>query len=289
MVVCSVRTRVEVGRSSVVHEVRAAAPLMRDLRAPVTARGPWLTAVLNVRAAPGPRSRPVAVVLATHPRGRPEAAAFLELRRRGLTTVVSVLGGVAEPLPGGRPSARLLARDDEAARRLADGVLGLLGTLRRPWSLELAGLPLGDPTARALAAGLPTSVLGNARSERLVDVLDTAAQPGRTPLVRSRDPRVLERWLPHLLAGAPPRCRSFLRATARLHAAIGELEVAVAAEDGVLRAGLLTLVDGEDRWPWWGTGDGPGLRAEMGAPLVGLSVRARAWPSRRVISRGGAR
>ena len=48
--------------------------------------------------------------------------------------------------------------------------------------------------------------------------------------------------------------------------------------DGALRAALLTLVDGTDRWPWWGTSDIGGLRTEMGAPLVGLTVPARGWP-----------
>jgi hypothetical protein len=256
------------------------APLMAALRAPVTARGPWLTAVLNEAAAARSRSRPVAVVVEAHRQGRPEAVALLELRRRGLTAVVSMLGGAAEPLPGGRPTARLLARDEDAANRLADGVLDLLGTLRRPWALELTGLPLGDPTARALSARLPTSVLGNVRSLRLVDELDDLAG---TSVARSRDPRVLERWLPPLLARADGhRARVLLRAAARLHAAIGQLELAVVADGDDIRAGLLTLIDGDDRWPWWGTGEG--LRTEMGAPLVGLTVPGRGWPSRTALS-----
>jgi hypothetical protein len=257
---------------------------MTALRAPVTAQGPWLTAVLNDGAVARPRARPVAVVVEAHRQGRPEAAAFLSLRRRGLTTVVGMLGSGTEPLPGGRPSARLLARDEEAAGRLADGVHDLLTTLRRPWSLELAGLPLGDPTSRLLAARLPTAVLGNVRSTRLVDELDDL---GPTSVVRSRHPRVLEQWLPALLAAADPRARAFLRATARLHAAIGELELAVVTDGGSLRAGLLTLVDGDDRWPWWGTG--AGTRTEMGAPLVGLTAPARGWPARSALSPGAAR
>jgi hypothetical protein len=278
-----VSTRVEVGRARVVAEIRAAAPLMAAVRAPVTARAPWLTAVLNTGAAVRPRTRPVAVVVES---SRPEAAAFLSVGRRGLTTVVTVLGGGTGPLPGGRPPARLLARDEAAAGRLAEGVTDLLRTLRRPWTLELAGLPLGDPTARLLAARLPTAVLGNVRSTRLVDELGDGTGPRGAPVVRSRDPRVLERWLPDLLAEADPHARTFLRAAARLHAAIGEVELAVVMDGDTLSAGLLTLVDGADRWPWWGTG--PGLRTEMGAPLVGLTAPARGWPARAALSPAAA-
>ena len=90
---------------------------------------------------------------------------------------------------------------------------------------------------------------------------------------------MLERWLPSLLAAAPPRSRRFLRAAARLHAAIGQLELAVISDGETLRAGLLTLVDGSDRWPWWGTTSIGGLSTEMGAPLVSLIVPARRWPA----------
>ena len=248
---------------------------MALLRTPVTARGPWLTAVLNDAAIGRPRARPAAVVVEAHPQGRPDAVAFLSLRRRPLTTEVTVLGNRTAPTPGGRPAARLPARDEAAAARLADGICELVGSLRGPWTLRLAGLPLGDPTTAALAARLPTAVLANARSTRLVDGLDEI-----DAVERSRDPRMLERVLPALLERqADPRARGFLRAAARLHAAIGQVEVASATADGKLRAGLLTLLDGTDRWPWWGFSDVGGLRTEMGAPLVSLTVPARGWPS----------
>ncbi|NEK85376.1 hypothetical protein GCU60_06310 [Blastococcus saxobsidens] len=279
--------RVVSGHARVVREVRAAGPLMARLSAPVTARGPWLTAVLNEGAARTPRLRPVAVVVddapGDAPGEAPRAAAFLALRRRGLSTVVELLGQSRTPLPGGRPPARLLARDQAAAGQLADGVLQLLGSLRGPRSVRLAGLPLGDPTAAALAARLPTSVLGNARSTRLVDVLDDVG-----PVQRSRDPRVLERVLPALLAAVPDRrTGDFLRATARLHAALGQLEVAVAGT-GPAPGVLLTLVDGTDRWPWWST-DEAGLRTEMGAPVVSLTVPARVGSPLPGLSRRRAR
>jgi hypothetical protein len=257
----------------VVREVRAATPLMATLRAPVTARGPWLTAALNTAATRRFDGRPVAVVVEPHPQGRPEALALLVLRRRGPRTEVSLLGADVVPLPGGRPPARLLARDESAAALLADGILGLLGRLRGPWALRLAGLPLGDPTVRDLAARLPTAVLGNARSAALVDELDRLG-----PVHRTRDPARIDRALPGLLARQPDRrAREFLRTAARVHAAADQLELAAVPGDDGPRAGLLTLLDGADRWPWWGYGAAGGLRTQMGSPLVSLTVPAR-WP-----------
>jgi hypothetical protein len=257
-----VATRIVSGPAQVAAELRRATPLMTALRAPIPARAPWLTAVLNAAGArPAVRrwqSRPVAVVV-DGPAQQPAAAAFLSLRRSGPVTTVSMLGAGVAPLPSGRPAARLLARDDAAARLLAEGILELLARRRGPWALRLTGLPLGDPTAAELSAALPDSVLANVRSRRLVDSLD-----GVGPVERSRDQAVLERWLPALLEAEPdPRARAFLRASARLHAAIGRLETAT--------------VDGRDGWPWWGTSRIGGLDDAKGAPLVGLTVAARTW------------
>jgi len=268
-----VSTRIAVGRAPVAREVRAAAPLMAALRAPVTARAPWLTAVLNTGAARRGGGRPVAVVVEPSP-GRPDAVAFLTLRRRGPVTVVTVLGGDTGPVPAGRPPSRLLARDPRAADLLAAGVCDLLGTLRGPRRLRLTGLPLGDPTARALAARLPDGLLANARSTATVDDLAAVGD-----VLRSRDPRQLERWLPHLLPRVDgARDRVFLRAAARLHAAIGQVEVAVVPGGGGPRAALLTLVDGDDRLPWWGWTDIGGLGTAMGFPVVSLTDPTRGWP-----------
>jgi len=248
---------------------------MDAVRAPIPARAPWLTAVLHARAAQPAAlrwwSRPLAVVVDGAPDG-PAAAAFLTLRRRGLTTEVSMLGQGTAPLPGGRPTARLLARDDGAAARLAAGILELLSTRRGPWALRLAGLPLGDPTAAHLTAALPDSVLANVRSRQLVDRLDDVGA-----VERSRDPVVVERELPALLAESDGAARAFLRASARLHAAIGRVEVAVVRRGDRVEAGLLTLIDGADRWPWWGTSRIGGLDDAPGSPLVGLTVAARDW------------
>jgi hypothetical protein len=269
-------TRVAAGRARVVREVRAAAPLTAELRAPAPARGPWLTAALGLGAAQPALvrwgHRPVAVVVEEHPPDPPSAAAFLTLHRRGPRATVTLLGSDVAPLPGGRPTSRLLARDDAAAGQLAEGLLGLLDGLHGAWSLQLRGLPMGDPVVRALADRLPEAVVANVRSSRLVDELDGSG--GRVE--RGADPAWIDRRLPDLLAREPDaRVRRALRLLARVHAAAGELELAVVGRvgDGPVRGALLTLVDGPDRWPWWGWSDVGGLRTEMGAPLVGVTVR----------------
>ncbi|MGY1807328.1 hypothetical protein ACI8AF_08150 [Blastococcus sp. SYSU D00669] len=275
-------TRVVSGRARVVREVRAAAPLMARLRAPVPARGPWLTAVLTTASS---WSKPVAVVVEPHRQGRPAALALLGLRSRGPVVQATLLGdGPATPAPEGRPPFRLLAADPAAADLLAAGVVDLLGSLRRPWTLRLAGLPLGCPTTAALAARIPSATFGSGRTERLVDALDRLG-----PVHRTTDARVLERALPALLAGERDRrARTFVRTTSRVHAAIGQLELAVVGGPERPRAALLTLLDGADRWPWRGVAAPDALPREMGAPLVSLSAIGgprpqlpwTAWPPR---------
>ncbi|HZH19549.1 MAG TPA: hypothetical protein VEZ18_05085 [Geodermatophilus sp.] len=260
--------RVVTGRAGVVRELRAAGPLLAALRAPVTARGPWLTAALALDATGrSPRPRPVAVVVDA-PGGTRAPRALATLALRGGPRLTATLLGDGLPVPAGAAPARLPTQDDEAAERLATGVLGVLDRVRRPWTLRLAGLPLGDPTLRAIGRLRPEAAFANARSARLVDTLDEAG-----PVHRTRDPAELEQGLGALLAREPDRrARTALRTTARLHAAIGQVELATVVDADRLRAGLLTLVDGPDRWPWWGTSD-TGLRTEMGAPLVTLTLR----------------
>jgi hypothetical protein len=212
------------------------------------------------------------VVVAQHADGGSDGVALLLFRRRGVSTAVTLLGA-AGPLPEGRPPNRLYARDDIVAERLAARIAEQLHGLRGPWTLRLAGLPLGDPTIRHLSAALPDSSLSTTRSRRLVDELDTVAE-----VWRSRDPAEVDRWLPAVLVRVPAAQRSFVRAAARLHAAIGQLEVAVVPAAGGAGAVLLTLVDsrpdGEDRWPWWGSTDVGGLRRELGSPWVALTASA---------------
>ncbi|WP_369253441.1 hypothetical protein [Geodermatophilus amargosae] len=276
-------TRTVLGRARVAAEVRAAVPLARDLAAPVTAAAPWLTAVLSVQAArPRPRLLPAAVAVGPRGSGRPDALALLALATAGPVVTATLLGdGV--PLPGGRPPGRLLARDDDAAERLAAGVLDLLAGLYRPWRLRLAGLPLGDPVVREMARLRPDARVATSRSRLLVDRLDDAASG---PVLRSREPRAIDRVLPDLLAAEPDaRARDLVRAAARLHAALGQVEVATVRVGGRLRAGLLTLVDGADRLPWWGRSEVGGLDTVRGAPLVGVTVSGRGRVLRPVLDR----
>ena len=256
-------------------EIRAAAPLMARLRAPVPACAPWLTAALNVQPA-GPLARVRSRALAVQGTGSTvDALAVLSLRRRGTTTAVTLLGAEPGPVPEGRPPARLLAVDAAAAGHLAEGLVGLLEGLRGPWTLRLAGLPLGDPTLGHLAAAMPDAQLSNSRSRLLVDELDTVADVHRTV-----DPAELDRLLPAVLARLPEHQRVFVRAAARLHAAIGQLELAVVPGPSPDQpaAVLLTLLvpgpAGTDRWPWWGSSDVGGLRRELGAPSVTLTASA---------------
>ncbi|SEO71025.1 hypothetical protein [Trujillonella endophytica] len=271
------QTRVVGGRNRVAGEVRAAAALMAALGAPVPARAPWLTAVLNAR----PAHRPIAVVVEGNAGSRPDGLALLSARRRGAALAVTLLGDGAGVVPPGRPPGRLLARDDDVAARLAAGVLAVVGDRGTPWTLSLAGLPLGDPTSRALGALRPDAAFATARSSRLVDRLDALGPP----VSRSRAPRDVERVLPGLLAAQPDRrVRAALRATARLHAAIGQVEAAVVGEGDAMRAALLTLVDGADRQPWVGCGEPEAFGREMGAPTTSVRL-AGGWLSRPVVPR----
>ena len=199
-----VLTRVAVGRAPVVREVRAAGPLMAALRGaghrprPVADRGAQ-------RRAPRrrPRGRP------GRGRGRAARAGPPGGRRvparsavAGRSPTVTLLGDGTGPLPGGRPPARLLARDDERRRpagrrhrRPAGHACAARGPCAWPacrWATRPLRAP-GRPAARRPS-------LANVRSRRLVDELDDVGA-----VVRSRDPAVLERWLPALLARVPDR------------------------------------------------------------------------------------
>lgn len=257
--------RVAVGRERVVRDIRASAALTSRLAAPATARAPWLTAVAHAT----PRARPRAVVVEHSPQGRPAGAALLSWSRRGRTTEVRLLGDGAAPAPPGSAPRRLLAPTPDVAALLADGLVAELAAVRGPWRLSLTGLPLGDPTLAAVAQRLGTGVsFATTRSRALVDGLSDVG-----PVTRSRDAAALERWLPRLLEERPAgSARPVVRALARVHAAAGVLEHAVVRSGDHVLAGLLTLVDGDVRRPWWGFSEIGGLAEGPGQPLVSLTA-----------------
>ncbi|SDO15474.1 hypothetical protein SAMN05660199_01379 [Klenkia soli] len=269
-------TRVVEGPRRVVREIRAAAPLLRELAAPTTVRGPWLAAALHAAPAPVPRVRHRAVVVEAHRQGRPAGLALLssrvEVRRGRPVTVFRLLGDPGPAGPPGVAPRRLPVADPDVAVHLADGVADLLATTRGRWQLHLTGLPLGDPVLAALGARLGTgAVFQTSRSRSLVDSLDTVG-----PVLRSTRPADLERWLPTFLDHRPAGARrADLRALARVHAAAGSLEHAVVLDGGRPRAGLLTVLDGASRRPWWGFGQPGGAATAPGQPWVALAASGR--------------
>jgi hypothetical protein len=114
----------------------------------------------------------------------------------------------------------------------------------------------------------------------LVDDLDAVGD-----VRRSRDPGEVDRCLPVLLDRLPAGERALARAAARLHAAIGRVELAVVPGPTGPAAALLTLLDGPDadvRLPWWGFSDVGGLDRALGSPVVTFTASAglRAVPAR---------
>ena len=234
------------------------------------ARGPWLTAVLNAGAAHRFSGRPGRRRGGGTPAGPP--------RRRGVPAS-------APPRAGDRGHAarRRAAPVPAGARRSGCSP----GTRTWPACSRPASTTCWGRCAGPASSGWPVSrsvtrrrgSLGPAPGRRhrhrphpaLVDDLDDLG-----PVARSRDPRVLERWLPILTAREPDRrARDFLRAAARLHAAIGQLELAVVAER---RAALLTLVDGAQRWPWWASGTTRRCAPSWARPPWASLHPARDWP-----------
>ena len=266
-------TRVVEGRAGVVREIRAAAPLLSALAVPVTARGPWLVAALHT--SPAPRVRYRAVVVEAHRHGRPAGLALLasrvQLRRGRPVTVVRLLGDGGPPGPPGVAPRRLPAADAEVADLLAHGIADLIAGTRGRWQLDLAGLPLGDPVLAALGVRVGTGAFRTSRSRSLVDGLGTA-----DPARRSTDPVSLECWLPAFLDHRPGGARrADLRALVRVHAAAGLLEHVVVLDGGRPIAGLLTVLDGAARRPWWSFGPTDGPTDVPGQPWVALAASGR--------------
>ena len=260
--------------------------------------------------APGAGDRPRAVAdrrpqrpgrarSVAHPPGR--------RRRRGAPAGPAGGGGLPHPAAPGRSRRSSRARRP-ARRRCRPGAppRGCSPATRRPrpgsptasatcsarcaapGALQLAGLPLGDPTARALAARLPTRwSWRNAAAARLVDELDARR---RTRWSAAATPASSSGGCPpcsHARPTARPRLPAGRRAAARRHRpgrAGGGRRAAARRAPGCSRSSTA---------PTAGPGGAPatsaGWRTEMGAPLVSLTAPARGWPRGRRSAPGAAR
>ena len=250
----------------------------RPARAGSPPAAPWLTAVLNAGPPAARPSGPVAVVVEAHRPGAPRGGRVPARCAAGAASPSSRCSATAVgPVPGGRPPARLLARDELPPTLLADGIVDLLGALRRSLAAAAGRAAAGRPdrAARSLP-GCPRPCSPTSRSPRLVDELDDVGVVAQHATRRARA----------VAARAAGRGRSagrrFLRAAARLHAAIGAGRGGRVA-DGPSAAACSRCVDGADRWPWWGTVLPPG--SDRDGRAAGAADRVRPASGRRDVAR----
>jgi CelD/BcsL family acetyltransferase involved in cellulose biosynthesis len=243
--------------------------LMKELDAPLSAQGTWLTAALRCL----PSTRPAAIV-SRSATGATDGAAFLNVvRSRGWADVTLLGAHVSD-------HARLLAADADAARRVADGILSVLADLRGPWRLHIEQAPYGDPVLAHLATSLRHSVLAEGdvcpvtrfgpdrslaahlskngrgtvkkarnrltredpewRIERTRDLdVITALLPTVVDIHRTRD-RAMRRRSDF----DDPRRVDFYAAVMRELAAGGSIELATLLVNGAIAAYVVVLVDG---------------------------------------------
>lgn len=122
------------------------AGLLDAAGAPITARAPWLTCWAQA-------SSDLPLLVLVREGGEPRAAAPLAVRRRGPVSQLRAWGHQDSD------QVCLPAHSPAAAELLADGLLGYLRRTRRPWTLRVEQVPLGDRVAAALAAALPRAEL----------------------------------------------------------------------------------------------------------------------------------
>ena len=131
-------TRIAVGRARVAARSAPPRPSWRRCGRP-SPRGALADRRPQRGAAHPFSGRPVAVVVEAHRQGRPDAAAFLLLRRRGPAPATRRCSA-----PVRAADFRLgLARDDEMAGLLADGVVDLLAEYTDNGAEVLEGQPAG--------------------------------------------------------------------------------------------------------------------------------------------------
>lgn len=113
-----------------------------EVGAPITARVPWLTCWARQHV------DWQSFVVMVWQADMLMAAAMLARRRvRGLLRVIMLGQGQSD-------HARLPCREPAAAQCLADGIVAALHRSRRPWIVQLARLPDGDPVLAALTSRL---------------------------------------------------------------------------------------------------------------------------------------
>ncbi len=248
--------------------------LLDAVAAPVTCRRPWLEAWLACYADFEP------LVVAVGGADRLTAAAVLAARRGPWRTDVVAAGD--------GPSDRIVlaALDENAAEELAARIAAALARLRRPWTLSVSQLPVGDAAAASLARRLhpaelrpavaaPVLELGEARTldayasrsyrqtlrtsrnrierERVDAAVATATAPGEVAaLVRESEQVRLARdraeRRPSTLRD--PRQRAFRRTVLERLAREGAVELTTLRLEGRLAAYAVVLLDGPVRRLW---------------------------------------
>lgn len=238
------------------------------VRAPVTARRPWLETWARCFTDHEPW-----IVCVESLDGRLEGVAPLARRRgRGLTTVVALGHGPSDQV-------RLAARDPSSATALASAVARALRGIQGPWRLRVEQVPEADPVVGGIAALLPNAALvpGDAaptlrldrgrdpsayisRNSRQVASskrnrmrragleisLDVTRDPGRIEAILPEIERVHRRRDAALVRRSDlddPRAAAFWREVISLHAGRGEVQVVELRLSGRLAAYVLGFLD----------------------------------------------
>jgi CelD/BcsL family acetyltransferase involved in cellulose biosynthesis len=238
--------------------------------APVSTRSLWLIPWAETH----PEFEPVCVVVRSP--ARVEAAAVLARRRvMGCDMVVAAAHTLSDRI-------WLAAVDDASARALADAIAAFLGSITRPWFLDVRQLPVGDPVGAHLARLLPTSELR--AGVPLPQTHFTDGQPIKEYVRKKhrqnagaaerrlscdhewtygwlRDPAEIERLLPEIEAIRQVRDDDLGRFSdldrgggefwrRLVRAAAGTVEVATLTVDGRLGAYCVCLRDGDVMVAW---------------------------------------
>ncbi len=235
---------------------------------PFSSTAHWLSAAAAML--PG---EPV-VVMVERPLNRPlppaALGAFAVTRKLGVPSI-SMLGGEYGDY------TQFYTDGPDAAGELAAAVAGWLRR-QRVWSMDLEQLPIGDPTAAALAALLPGAsiepgpvmprieglangyVISRSRRRQGQKAFNRMEADGRTSVrVTVRDPQELERWLPEVVGVRrgrdhgvgrrsqldDPGTRAFYERIVMDRIGAGRAELNLVLIDGVIGGYAIVMIDGE--------------------------------------------